>query len=181
MDTVGRVHALVAPLVEAADATLYDLEYQGGVLRVTVEREGGVGIDLIARLTREISRELDETDPIAGQYTLEVSSPGLERVLRRSNHFVGAVGTLVTVKARAGVEGDRRIKGVLVAADADAETVTIAPSGAAPGTTRTLGLSDIERARTVFEWGPAPKPGTGSKPGAGAKSSPSAKKKAAKP
>ena len=179
MDTVGRVHALVAPLVEAADATLYDLEYQGGVLRVTVECEGGVGIALIARLTREISRELDETDPIAGQYTLEVSSPGLERVLRRPDHFAGAVGTLVNIKARAGVEGDRRIKGVLVAADAD--TITIAPSGAAPGTTRTLGLSDIERARTVFEWGPAPKPGTGSKPGAGAKSSPSAKKKAAKP
>jgi ribosome maturation factor RimP len=181
MDTVGRVRALVEPLVAATSATLYDLEYQGGVLRVTVQREGGVSIDVIARLTREISRELDEVDPIAGEYTLEVSSPGLERPLRRPEHFVGAVGSVVNVKARAGVDGDRRIKGVLVSVDPEAETVDIAPSGAAPGEVRTLAIADIERARTVFEWGPAPKPGTGSKPGSRPTSSPSAKKKAAKP
>ena len=103
---------------------------------------------------------------------------GLERTLRTPEHFAGAVGSLVSVKTRPGVDGDRRIKGTLVSADAT--TATIAPSDAAPGATRVLALDDISRARTVFEWGAAPKPGSGSKPGAAPTSSPSAKKKAAK-
>jgi len=177
MDTASRVRLLVEPLVEAAGASVYDVEHTGGVLRITVQRDGGVDIDVIGKLTRQISHLLDEEDPLPGQYTLEVSSPGLERTLRTPEHFAGAVGSLVTVKTRAGVEGDRRLKGTLLAADAD--HVTIAPVAADPGATRVLALADIDRARTVFEWGPTPKPGTGSKPGAGSKSAPSAKKKKA--
>lgn len=177
MDTTSRVRALVEPLVHDADALIYDLEYTGGVLRITVTREGGVDIGTIGSLTRAISRLLDDEDPIAGQYTLEVSSPGLERVLRRPEHFAGAVGSVVAIKARAGVEGDRRLKGVLLSADGD--RITVAPVGADPGATRVLALDDIDKARTVFEWGPTPKPGTGSKPGAPPKS-PSSKKKATK-
>jgi ribosome maturation factor RimP len=177
MDTTTRVRLLVEPLVEAAGTTLYDIEHANGVLRITVQREGGVDIDVIGKLTRQISHLLDEEDPLPGQYTLEVSSPGLERTLRTPEHFAGAVGSLVTLKTRAGVEGDRRVKGTVLAADAD--HVTIAPVAVDPGATRVLALTDIERARTVFEWGPAPKPGTGSKPGAGSKSAPSAKKKKA--
>lgn len=173
MDTTTRVRAIVAPLVEAADASLYDLEYAGGVLRVTVERDGGVDLGLIATLTREISRTLDDEDPIAGQYTLEVSSPGLERPLRRPEHFAGAVGSLVALKLRAGVEGDRRVKGTLLGIEGDA--ISIAPADATPGDARVIDLADIDKARTVFEWGPAPKPG--GKPAKG--TSPSAKKKAA--
>lgn len=178
MDTTTRVRQLVEPLVADADASLYDLEYAGGVLRVTLQKDGGVDIGTIGKVTRSISRMLDEEDPIAGQYTLEVSSPGLERPLRTPEHFAGAVGSLVALKTRAGVEGDRRAKGVLLAADA--ETATVAPADADPGSARVIALADIERARTVFEWGPTPKPGTGSKPGAPAKTSPSSKKKAAK-
>ena len=170
MDTVSRVRLIVAPLVEAAGASLYDLDYQGGVLRVTVEHPEGVDLGLIGRLTREISRALDDADPIAGRYTLEVSSPGLERKLRRPEHFAGAVGSTVSLKLRAGVEGDRRVAGVLVAADD--ETVTIA--GDDPDDARVVAQADIDKARTTFEWGPAPKPG-------GPKPSPSSEKKAANP
>lgn len=179
MDTTGRAAALVAPLVADAGASLYDLEYAGGVLRVTVEREGGVDLGLIAQLTREISRALDEADPIAGQYTLEVSSPGLERTLRRPEHFAGAVGSLVALKLRAGVEGDRRVKGTLIGFDED--VLTVAPAEGKAVEPRAIALDDVEKARTVFEWGPAPKPG-GKPAKAPAKKSPakkSAEKKAA--
>lgn len=178
MDTTTRVRLLIEPLVDEAGVALYDLEYTGGVLRITVQRDGGVDIGVIGKLTRDISRMLDEEDPMPGQYTLEVSSPGLERALRTPEHFAGAVGSVVALKTKPGVEGDRRVKGTLVSVEGT--TATVAPSDAAPGRTRVLELDDIERARTVFEWGPAPKPGSGSKPGAAPKSSSSAKKKAAK-
>ncbi len=177
METTTRVRLLIEPLVDEAGVSLYDLEYTGGVLRITVQSDGGVDIGTIGKLTRQISHLFDEEDPMPGQYTLEVSSPGLERPLRTPSHFAGAVGSVVALKTKAGVEGDRRVKGTLVSV-ADG-TATIAPSDAAPGSTRSLALDDIERARTVFEWGPAPKPGSGSKPGAAPKSASSAKKKKA--
>jgi ribosome maturation factor RimP len=178
METTERVRLLIGPLVEQAGVELYDIEYSGGVLRITVEQQGGVGIDVIGQLTRKISHLFDEEDPLPGHYTLEVSSPGLERTLRTPEHFAGAVGSLISVKTRPGVEGDRRVKGDLVASDAD--SITIAPANADPGTRRVLALADISTARTVFEWGGQPKPGAGSKPGAATKSASSAKKKAAK-
>ena len=175
MDSTERMRTLIAPLVAETDAHLYDLEFDAGVLRVTIDREGGVDIGVIGSLTRSISRMIDEQDPIPGQFTLEVSSPGLERPLRTPEHFIRAVGEQVNVKTRAGVDGDRRFQASVVSADDDGVTFD---------NDRRLGFDQIERARTVFDWGPAPKPGSGSKPGAksgtsSAKSSPSAKKKKA--
>lgn len=171
METAERIRLMVAPLIAETDAELYDIEYGGGVLRITVDQAGGVDMGVIGRLTRGISRLLDDTDPIPAQFTLEVSSPGLERSLRTTEHYTRAVGETISVKTRPGLEGDRRFTAVVVSADPDG--VILAPVGAAPDHTRRLALDDIERARTVFEWGPAPKPG-------GPKSSPSAKKKASK-
>ena len=174
MDTTDRVRALAAPLAEDLGLELYDLEFAGGVLRVTVDRAGGVDIDQIGRLSRSLSRALDDADPVPGEYTLEVSSPGLERPLRTAAHYARSVGETVAVKTRPGVEGDRRVTGTLVAAD-DA-TITIRPDDAvAPGATRTLAIADVERARTVFSWGPAPRPG-----GPKGRTTPSTKKKAAR-
>ncbi|QXC62592.1 ribosome maturation factor RimP [Aquihabitans sp. G128] len=168
------------PLLEDVDAELYDIEFTGGVLKITVDREGGVDMGAIGSFTRAVSRMLDDTDPIPSAFTLEVSSPGLERPLRTPEHFARSVGEVVSVKVRAGLDGDRRFKATIVSVADD--QVVLLPEGAAPGAERTLGLHDIERARTIFEWGPAPKPG-GPKPGgkAAPKTSPSAKKKAANP
>lgn len=171
MDTAERIRMLVTPLVVEVDAELYDVEFTGDVLRISVDRPGGVDIGVIGSLTRAVSRLIDETDPIPGGFTLEVSSPGLERPLRTPEHFARSVGELVNVKTRAGVDGDRRVTGTLTAADDDGFTVT--PAGAPPEEGRRYAFDDVERARTVFEWGPAPKPG-GPKPGS--KTSPSAKK-----
>ncbi len=171
MDSTERMRTLIAPLVAETDAHVYDLEFDSGVLRITIDREGGVDIGVIGSLTRSISRMIDEQDPIPGQFTLEVSSPGLERPLRTHEHYLRAVGEKVNVKTRAGVDGDRRFQASIAAVDDDGVTFD---------NERRLGFDQIERARTVFDWGPAPKPGSGSKPGASpAKSSPSAKKKKA--
>lgn len=152
MSTVERVRAIVLPLIEAAELELYDLELEGGVLQVLVDRPGGADIDVVSRLARSISRALDEHDPIDSNYALEVSTPGLERRLRTPAHFAGAVGTEVKVKTRPGTEGDRRLEGVVTGADDT--TVTIQGPDEVE---RTVRLDDIERARTTFEWGPTPK------------------------
>lgn len=168
METAERVRLLIAPIVEASGAELYDLTFTGGVLRVSLDQPDGVDMGVIGSVTRSISRMLDDADPIAGAFTLEVSSPGLERPLRTPEHFRRAIGELVSVKTQAGAAGDRRCKGTLTAADDD--SVTITPIGG--GDPRTIAQHEIERATTVFEWGPAPKPG-------GPKST-SSKQKAAK-
>jgi ribosome maturation factor RimP len=150
MTTTQRVEPLVTSVVDAAGLELYDLELAGGVLRVLVDREGGADLDAVAAVTRALSRTLDEHDPIPGRYTLEVSTPGLERPLRSAAHFRKAVGATVKVKTRPGVEGDRRVDGTVTAAEDDAVTIS-----AEDGTSRTLRYDEIERARTVFVWGPA--------------------------
>jgi ribosome maturation factor RimP len=153
MALIDRLRALVMPVVDDLGLELYDFEYAGGVLRVTVDRPGGVGMDSIAEVTRMVSRELDHTDPIDHAFSLEVSSPGLERTLRTPAHFAGAVGLVVNVKLLPGTQGDRRVVGTLTAAS-DVEVTIVGD-----GFERMLPLDDIERARTVFEWASQPKPG----------------------
>ncbi len=156
MSVPERVRAVVEPVVAAQDLELFDLEQAGGVLRVTVDRPGGVDMEAISAATRAVSRALDEHDPIAGHYTLEVSSPGLERPLRTPAHFAWAVGRQVSVKTVPDHPAGRRLTGTITAADD--HTVTLALDEPA-GELVTLALDDIEKARTTFEWGPAPKPG----------------------
>jgi ribosome maturation factor RimP len=159
MTVVERVRELVEPLLTERELDLYDVEMAGPVLRVVVDRPGPLDLDVLGEATRAVSRALDEADPIAGHYTLEVTSPGLERTLRTPAHFARAVGEQVKVKLRADVADDeRRVAGVVEAADDDAVTIRTGTEGGEP-VTRRLAYGDIDRARTVFEWGPAPKPG----------------------
>ncbi|MBI00296.1 MAG: ribosome maturation factor RimP [Acidimicrobiaceae bacterium] len=152
MAVIDRIDALAAPLCDRIGVELLDVEYEGGVLRLVVDHPDGVGMDAIAGVTREVSRALDHEDPIAGSYTLEVSSPGLERSLRRPAHFVQAVDSEVSVKTVPGTEGDRRVTGVLAAANADGIVVRVAD-----GTERSLRHDEVLKARTVFTWTPEPK------------------------
>jgi ribosome maturation factor RimP len=156
MSVPERVRAIIEPLVAAQDLELFDLEQAGPVLRVTVDRPGGVDMSAIAATTRAISRALDEHDPIAGQYTLEVSSPGLERPLRTPAHFAWAVGKQVSFKTVPNHPAGRRLAGTVTAADDHGVTLALDEP---VGEMLTLPLDDIEKARTTFEWGPAPKPG----------------------
>ena len=158
MATTDRVAAIVAPLADERGLDLYDVEQHQASLRVLVNREGGIDIDTLTELSRAVSRALDEVDPVAGKYTLEVSSPGLERPLRRPDHFAGALGGRVTVKTAPGTEGDRRVTGVLAAADD--EGITVRPDEGLEGEERRLGYDQILSARTLFDWGTTTKPTT---------------------
>jgi ribosome maturation factor RimP len=144
------------PVVESVGLELVDVERRGAVLAVTVDRPGGADLDALTDANRAVSRALDELDPIPGRYSLEVSSPGLERPLRTPAHFARAVGETITVKTRPQVPGERRRRGRLAAADDEGFELDEEPAeGATDGGTVRLLYTDIDRARTVFEWGPA--------------------------
>lgn len=148
------VRNAVAPIVASLGLELFDVELTGAgksrTLRITIDRAGGVDLDAITAVTQAISPVLD-AEPIPGPYLLEVSSPGLERTLRRPEHFRGALDATVSIKFHTD-EGPVRVRGTLVSASDDDCTVV------ADGTPRVIGYDAITAAHTVFEWGPQPKP-----------------------
>lgn len=160
---LDSVRALVEPIASDLDLDVYDIERRGSTVRITLDTppgsDGGITLDNLALATRLISREIDHEDPISSRYTLEVTSPGLERQLRTPAHFQREVGKMITVRFRDPNADPRRVEGDLIAADELAATLQLAD-----GTESTVKYGEIDKARTVFEWGPAPKPG-GPKPG----------------
>jgi ribosome maturation factor RimP len=161
---IQRVRELVDPIASDLDLDVYDVEQRGGTLRVTLDTRpgasGSVDLEQLSLATRLISRELDHADPVPGRYTLEVTSPGVERSLRTPAHFQREIGKTVSVRL-ANVEAEqRRVEGVLVAADERTATIRVDASGEAVD--HVVAIDSIDRARTVFVWGPQPKPG---KPG----------------
>ena len=158
---VRRLRELVTPIASDLQLDLYDIEQRGATMRVTLDTPPGsdssVDLDQLALATRLISRELDHADPIPGNYTLEVTSPGVERTLRTPAHFRREIGKTVSVRL-ANVEADeRRFEGVLIGADDTTATIRVVDGDDI--TDRGGELASIDRARTVFEWGPQPKPG----------------------
>ncbi|MET0145757.1 MAG: ribosome maturation factor RimP [Ilumatobacteraceae bacterium] len=163
---LARVRELVTPIASDLGLDVYDVEQRGGTLRVTLDTPpgstGGVTLDDLALASRLVSRELDSHDPVPGRYTLEVTSPGVERSLRTPAHFQREVGKIVAIRLSDVVHDERRITGTLVAADEDTATVSVdGPEGPVE---RTVRFDQIDRAKTVFEWGPAPKPGSSASP-----------------
>ena len=154
---VDRLWAVVEPYVAAEGVELDDLEVVGKapgvVVRVTLDAAEPLGVDRIADVSRRLSRLLDQEDPISSTYTLEVSSPGLERKLRRPRHYEKSVGRDVKVKTRVEIDGERNHRGVLTQADEDGLVVDV------DGSTRKIAYGDVVAARTVFVWEKAAKPG----------------------
>ena len=161
---IDRVQALVEPVASDLQLDLYDIERRGGTIRITLDTPpgspAGVSLDTLSLATRQISRELDHEDPIAGRYTLEVTSPGLERALRTPAHFQREVGKDITVRLRDVEADERRVRGKLVAADDQAATILLDD-----GAEQVVCYDAIDKARTIFEWGPTPKQGGKNKPG----------------
>jgi ribosome maturation factor RimP len=152
----------VAAVIAAEGLEFVDLEFSPGVVRVSVDKPGGIDVEGLAAANRVVSSLFDELDPIAGRYTLEVSSPGIERRLRTPAHFQKAIGQNVTLRLIAG-EPIRRIDGVLHFADASGIRLSGSPEAEGLGQ---IAYTKIDRARTVFVWGAkaAPSPSKGRNP-----------------
>jgi ribosome maturation factor RimP len=152
----SALRAAAEPVLSSLGLELVDVEIVGSgrarTLRLTIDRDGGVDLDALAEANGPVSDAIGAVDAMSGPYNLELSSPGLERPLRRPAEFRRFVGTTVSVKSHDAVSGARRHRGLLVAADDGGIDLEV------DGQARRLPYDAIASARTVFEWGPAPKP-----------------------
>lgn len=116
-----RLIALIEPVLGRLGYELVELELSSGrahaMLRLFIDREGGVGLEDCAAVSREVSAVLDAQDPIPSAFTLEVSSPGFDRVLRTRAHFGRFVGSRVFVELKEPRAGRRRYTGTLLTVD----------------------------------------------------------------
>jgi len=152
---VGDIWSVVEPYLTAERLELDDLELsghgRGRVLRVTVDGDD-LDVDRLAELSLGLSRLLDDESTLQDQYRLEVSSPGLERKLRRPAHYRKSLGREVVVKISED-EGKATYRGTLTDVDESRFTVE-ADQGPI-----TVPYDDVVSAKTVFRWEKAPKPG----------------------
>jgi len=150
-----RLWDRIDPYVSAEGIELDDVEVLGGgqIVRITVDADEPVGVDRIAELSRGISRLIDEDDPFPKSYTLEVSSPGLERKLSRPRHYSKSVGNTVKVRTFSEVGGTKNHQGVLTAADEAGFTVTVDDHE------RRIAYDEVSSAQTVFVWEKGARPG----------------------
>jgi ribosome maturation factor RimP len=111
------IRKLVEPVIAALGFQLWGIEYLGQgrhtLLRVYLDKEGGINIDDCAEASRHISSILDVEDPISSEYTLEVSSPGLDRMLFTLDQMRQYVGAMVKLRLTENFEGRRNYSGVL--------------------------------------------------------------------
>jgi ribosome maturation factor RimP len=145
----------IDPYVAAEGIELDDVEILGGgqIVRITIDSAEPVGVDRIAELSRGISRSIDADDPFKNSYTLEVSSPGLERKLTRPRHFEKSVGNHVKVKTFREVGGTKEHKGIITSSGETGFTVDIDDQN------REISYDDVSSARTIFVWEKGARPG----------------------
>ena len=151
MSALDEVRGLAESVAQRRSLRLWDVEVTGqpgrSIVRVLVDAEGGIDLDTVAEVSEEISRGLDLKDPLAGRYTLEVSSPGLERTLKSAEHFRLSVGEKVTLKTLVPLVGNsHRVDGVIESADDEAVHVDTGEAQV------DVPYEQIKTARTVFEW-----------------------------
>lgn len=145
----GDLRTLIEPAVQALKYELVDVELSGGagqaVLRIYIDSADGINVDDCAKVSRQVSALLDVEDPIPGHYTLEVSSPGLDRPLVTHADFVRFTGALIKAKVTQPILGRRNFTGRLVEVDGDRVVVEV------DNESYDLTLSNIEKARLVPE------------------------------
>jgi len=140
--------AILRPVIEGMGYELVDVKIlsEAGrlVLRVMADREGGITLDECARISREIAPHLEVADPIASRYSLEVSSPGIRRPLKRPEDFTRFAGIVASVKLSEPVGGRKRFTGIGHGLDAEGNLVLEMTD---TGERVTIPLSSIDEAK----------------------------------
>jgi len=144
MSVRDELNQLIRPAVESLGFEFVGLEYlsnpKNRLIRLYIDRDpDGISVDDCAEVSGEVSALLDVEDPVSGQYSLEVSSPGIERPLFEPEHYQRFIGEVAKVHLHAPVEGQRKFKGAIV--DADASRVVLEVDGREV----TLAFDDIRR------------------------------------
>lgn len=138
---------LLGPVVANLGYELWEIEYApragGGLLRLYIDSPDGISLDDCEKVSRAVSAVLDEADPIPNEYTLEVSSPGLDRVLRTQAHFARFAGERVKVEMIALINGRKRFQGRLQ--KVGESEITLETDGGEVS----LPIQDIHRARLI--------------------------------
>ena len=145
MEKEGLI-SLLEPAVNALGYELVDLDVRSGrngLLRLFIDNEAGVTLSDCEFVSGQVSDLLDVEDPIPGNYALEVSSPGLDRRLRTVAHFAAAVGSEVRVELKRALDGRKRYRGVLTAADDEQISIH------GDGTDWLLPIAEVSIARLV--------------------------------
>ena len=146
----SKVSSLIEPIIENIGYSLYDLLYvkegKDFYLRVVIDKTEGIDINDCEKVNDAINDILDEADYIKDQYFLEVSSPGVERVLRKDKHFEAQIGNEIYLKLFKSVNGLKEIQGILEAFDGGVLTLNL------DGDLIKIENKDIAVARTVFNW-----------------------------
>lgn len=168
----ARLDAVLEPIAKAHGAEVFDIEFKsepsGWVLRIYVEklgssagkastRDAAIDLELCSQVARELSPALDVADVIPHRYHLEVSSPGVERPLKRREDFERFKGEKAKLRLNSAVHGQKVLVGKLASVeDAAGDPVVAIEDGSRTFKTP---LSNVSAARLVFEFGPQPKPG----------------------
>lgn len=139
---------LITPTIEALGLELWGIEHgsQGkfSLLRIYIDSEEGITVDDCERVSRQVSAILDVEDPISGEYTLEVSSPGMDRPLFTEEQFKRYLGEVVSVRTRGPINGRRKFKGTIVEVSDGTVVVNI------DGENYQIPHAEIEKAALVF-------------------------------
>lgn len=144
--TVPHIEELLLPGAETLGLELVAVELSGGdtsIVRIYIDTPNGVNVDDCAKASRQFSAILDVEDPISNKYTLEVSSPGMDRPLAKAEHFQAVVGHDVKIKMTTLVNGRRRFTGELIEATDQFAVVEV------DGEQSELPYSDMDRARLI--------------------------------
>ena len=147
--TGDELHKLIEPTIVRLGYELTDLEArlsgQGGLLRLTIDKSDGIDLDDCEKVSHAVSAVLDVEDPVAGNYNLEVSSPGLDRKLTKVEHFQRFEGETLKVTMRFPIEGRRRFRGRLVSSNDENIVVEV------DGESHSLPLAMLDTARLVTD------------------------------
>ena len=142
-----KLEEMLRPGIEALGFELWGIEYQShakrSMLRIYIDAEAGISVDDCAKVSHQVSGVLDVEDPITGEYTLEVSSPGMDRPLYRLEQYAEYIGSDINIRLRIAFEGRRKFQGRLVAIEGDEVVIQL------DGHEYVLPFEQIDRAQIV--------------------------------